>query len=207
LHDGVVVRRVGEGLERQALERLDQCRAHPRQAAEHGAQAKSAPPGNGPRIEAVRVGHALEPLDAVAVTSRDQPEAAQRFLVAAQQVHQHVLDGPAVLRARATDLTLGQPRDQRQRGGTRVRHAADGLTAPSRERGGRPDSHGSHSSFLSGSTPGTTARLRLPIIVPSHATPDRLGRNFRAAFTRNRRGVIDAYLPRHPAGRSYDHHA
>jgi aldehyde:ferredoxin oxidoreductase len=178
------VRRIGEGLERQALERLDQCRAHPRHAAEHGPQAEPAPPGNGPRVEAVRVGHALEPPDAAAVTSRDQPEAAQRFLVAAQQVHQHVMDGPAVLRARATDLTLGQPRDHRQRGGTRVRHAAHGLTAPSREGGGRPGSHGSHRSFLSGGTPRTTARLRLPIIVPSHATPDRLGRNFRAAFTR-----------------------
>jgi hypothetical protein len=150
------VRWIGESLERQALERRDQCRAHPRQAAEHGAQAEPAPPGNGPRIEAVGVGHALEPPDAAAVTSRDQPEAAQRFLVAAQQVHQHVVDGPAVLRARATDFTLGQPRDQRQRGGPRVRQPADGLTAPARERGGRPDSHGSRSSFLGGPAAGST---------------------------------------------------
>jgi hypothetical protein len=63
--------------------------------------------GDRPRIEAVRVGHVFEPVDAVGLAPREEPEATHGLLVTAQEMSQDVLDGPTILSARAKDFPLG----------------------------------------------------------------------------------------------------
>jgi hypothetical protein len=79
------VRRIAERVGRQAFEPRDEIGARPRHSAEHGAKAKAPGSGYRPRIEAIGMGH-VEPLDAVALASCQEPEPAHRLLVAAQQV-------------------------------------------------------------------------------------------------------------------------
>jgi hypothetical protein len=98
-----------------------------RKLAQHG-------PGDRPRVEAIGVGHALEPMDAVAPAPLDEPESADGLLIAAEEVGEHVLDGPAILRAGPQDLALGQPREERQHRAASRRHASEGLASPGRER-------------------------------------------------------------------------
>ncbi|HEU4371274.1 MAG TPA: hypothetical protein VFV05_23890 [Methylomirabilota bacterium] len=111
------MRWIAECCGRQPLEPPDEICAHPRHPAEHGGQGQRAAAGDRARVEAVGVGHALEPTDAVAAAAGDEAEPAHGFLVAGQQVRQDVLDGPPVLRAGSNDFALGQSGDEHQRGG------------------------------------------------------------------------------------------
>src|SRR6266508_5729746 len=133
LHHGVGVRGVAQRLRRQALERANEVGVHPRHPAQERAKAKPAQAGDRPRVEAIGVSHALEPVDAIAPPPPDEPEPADGLLVAAQQVREDVLDGPAVLGAGPQDLALGQPLDERQRRSASRRHAPDGLALPGRQ--------------------------------------------------------------------------
>lgn len=83
--------------------------------AEQDGKAESTRASHTPRVEAVRIGHVVKPVDAVAAAPLDQLESPHRFLVAAEQVPENVLDRPAVLSAGSSDLALRQSGDQRER--------------------------------------------------------------------------------------------
>jgi hypothetical protein len=98
---------VAEGRGRQALEPLDEGGLSPLPSVEQGAKAEPAQSRHRPGVESVRIGHALEPVDAVGAAAGDKLEAAHRLLVAGQQVRQDILDRPAVLRSRPEDFAFG----------------------------------------------------------------------------------------------------
>jgi len=127
------MRGIAQRLRRETLEPPDEIGVHLLHPAEQRAKAEPAQPGDRPRVEPIDVSHALEPVDAVAPTPPDKPEPTYGLLIAAQEMSEDVLDGPAVLGAGPEDLALGQPREERQRRAASRRHASDGLAPPGRE--------------------------------------------------------------------------
>src|SRR5688572_31597056 len=104
----ILVRGIVERGGRQALQARDELGVRALHPALERSQAKRPQLRHRPRVEAIRVGQALEPLDAIGLAARDEPEALIGLLVAGQQMREHVLHRPPVLRARASDLGLGQ---------------------------------------------------------------------------------------------------
>jgi hypothetical protein len=141
LDKGVFVRGIAEGLDWQTLQHGDESRADVRHPPKDGPKPEAARSGDGPRVEAIRVGHVAEPTNAVAVAAGDEPESAHGLLVTGQQMAQDVLDRPAVLRVGPQDLASGQPRDERQRGFAGRHDAPHCPAPPPRERRGPPRSH------------------------------------------------------------------
>src|SRR5207244_2489607 len=87
------------------------------------------------RIETIRVGHVFEPVNAITPAPGDEPEPAHRFLVAAEEMTEDVLDRPPILGPGAKDLALGQPGYERQRGLAGRHDPPDRVAPPLRERG------------------------------------------------------------------------
>jgi hypothetical protein len=127
------MRGIAQRLRRETLEPPDEIGVHLLHPAEQRAKAEPAQPGDRLPVEPIDVSHALEPVDAVAPTLPDKPESTYGLLIAAQEMSEDVLDGPAVLGARPQDLALGQPRKEGQRRAASRRHASDGLAPPGRE--------------------------------------------------------------------------
>src|SRR5439155_1998308 len=93
---------------------------------EQRGQAQPTRAGDRSRIEAVSVGHALEPVDAAGPAARDEMKAAYGLLVAGRQMRQDGIDGPAVLGSGPEDTAVRQAGDERrgriaQRGGASER--------------------------------------------------------------------------------------
>jgi len=127
------MRGIAQRLRRETHKPLDEIGVHVIHPAEQRAKAEPAQSGDRPRVEPIAVSHALEPVDAVALTPPDKAEPTDGLLIAAQEMSQDVLDGPAVLGAGPQDLALGQPRKEGQRRAASRRHASDGLAPPGRE--------------------------------------------------------------------------
>ena len=132
-HHRVRMRGIAQRLRREALEPLDEIGVHFLHPAEQRAKAEPAQSGDRLRVETIETSYALEPVDAAALTPPDQPEPAYGLFIAAQEMREDVLDGPAVLGAGPPDLALGQPREERQRRAASRHHAVDGLAPPGRE--------------------------------------------------------------------------
>jgi hypothetical protein len=141
VHDGVLVGGIAKRPGRQAPQPLYELGVRARHAPEQRGQPVPPRARDRARIEPVGIGHTLEPDDAVASPPRDEPEAPQGLLVAAQQVSEHILDGPLVLRAGSQNLRLGKPGDQDQGGVAHCEHPADRMTAPGGGRGGASGGH------------------------------------------------------------------
>lgn len=133
LHDGVGVRGVLQRLRREAFEPSDEIAVRPLHPTEQRAKPEPAQSRDRPRVETIGVGHALEPVDPVTLTPPDEPEPAYGLLIAAQEVREDVLDGPAILGAGPQDLALRQPREERQRRPASRRHAPEGPAPPAHE--------------------------------------------------------------------------
>jgi hypothetical protein len=133
LHHWVGMRRIAQRLRREALELPDEVGVHALHALEEGAKAEPAQSGNPPRVETIAVSHALEPVDAIAPVLPDEPEPTYGLLIAAQEMGEDVLHGPAILGAGPQDLARGQPREERQRRAAGRRHAPDGAAPPGRQ--------------------------------------------------------------------------
>ena len=135
LHHRVLVRGIAERFDRQSLEPLEHLDVRAFHTPEQRGQAQPTRAGDRSRIEAVSVGHALEPVDAAGLAARDELEAACGFLVAGRQMRQDVFDGPAVLGAGPEDLALRQAADERQGRFANRGDASERLTPPRRQRG------------------------------------------------------------------------
>ncbi len=127
------MRGIAKRLHREALEPPDEIGVHFLHPAEQRATAEPAQSGHRFRVETIEVSHALEPMDAGALTPPDKPEPAYGLLIAAQEMGEDVLDGPAILGAGPQDLALGQPREERQSRTASRPHPLDGLAPPGRE--------------------------------------------------------------------------
>jgi hypothetical protein len=101
---GGIVKRGG----RQPLEPPDEVRSHASHPPQHGREAIPADPPNLARVEAIGMGHALEPLDTIATAASDELQPSHRLLVTGQQMTEDVLHRPAVLSAWVQDLLLRQ---------------------------------------------------------------------------------------------------